>query len=134
MNQSKFPPRGYATRFKNQFDVPVYFHAFASEEKAIEDAGRAGEVVPFIPLAEHNYLISQLEEKLVKAEYDREAMASLWYEGKKRLEEKRRIATEALSIISRSKNGFLDTNQCGFPPTVNQKAEEALAAIKEKKE
>ena len=68
MSEVKFPPRGFATRFKNQFDIPVYFHAFANEEKAQEDAGRSGEVIPFISLQEHNHLLSQLEERLRVAE------------------------------------------------------------------
>lgn len=63
MPEAKWPPRGYATRFVNQFDVEVYFHAFGNEAAALSDAGRGGTVVPFISMQEHTHLLSEAVAK-----------------------------------------------------------------------
>lgn len=58
--ENKAPERLWVTRFKNEFDSWQFFHAFASKEKAFNDAGRTGEVLECIP--------ASLVERRVKEE------------------------------------------------------------------
>lgn len=60
----KFPPRGFATRFVNEHDVEIYFHAFGNKLKAEEYAGTRGTVVAFVSLQEHTEALRKKDERI----------------------------------------------------------------------
>lgn len=117
MSEVKFTPRVFANE-----DIEDGIDFF---EWSLSDT----EGPQYLSLQEHNHLLSQLEERLVTAEYDREAMASLWSEGKKRLEERLRVAESYFKIIDdhTAEYSGVAGNQVLF-----ETVKAALAAIKEK--
>ena len=81
--------------------------------------------------------IKELEAKLVGAEYEREAMASLWYEGKKSMQDK---LTEAQAEIERLRGALEKVFYAASPGASRNEwvcfkaADEALAKYAEGKD
>lgn len=55
----KFPPRCWATRYKNQFDLPQFMHAYGSMNAALKNASRDAEIIPMMPISEHEEAVSR---------------------------------------------------------------------------